>query len=78
MKLYLEGYKVFPNQVLSAEKLDFYTSDPSVKVTQSDRDEFEGRLNSIVEFVGGDFSRDEVERKWCEITVQPLLAKHKI
>ena len=72
------GYKVFPNQVLSAEKLGLDYSDLSVKVTQSDRDEFEGRLNSIVEFVGGDFSREEVERKWCEITVQPLLAKHKL
>ena len=71
------GYKVFPNQVLSAKKLGFKFPDEAVEVTQSDRDKFEERLNSIVEFVGEDFSREEIERKWCEITVQPLLAKHK-
>jgi hypothetical protein len=68
------GYKVFPNQVLSANYLGLdVTSD--VAIEETDRAAFNARLDHVVGYVGEGFNRKEIETKWCEITVQPLLAK---
>ena len=67
------GYKVFPNQILSAHRLGIEIPS-SFKTTSNDKREFEERLEKVVSFIGGEFSKEEIENKWCEITAQPLLA----
>ena len=68
------GYKIFPNQILSARKLGIEI--PSIiDISLTDESEFEKRLENIISFVGDDFTRDQIVKKWCEITAQPLLAK---
>lgn len=69
-----KGYKIFPNQMLSAKKLGFDIA-LNVEITTRDRQEFEERLCKVVDFVGDEFTREEIEKKWCEITAQPLLTK---
>jgi hypothetical protein len=73
-KAIFSGYKIFPNQVLSAEYLSL-DIECDVKVESGDKKAFNDRLDQVVSFVGEGFSRKEIEAKWCEITVQPLLAK---
>tara|TARA_B100000427_G_scaffold179145_1_gene149028 strand:- start:73 stop:1197 length:1125 start_codon:yes stop_codon:yes gene_type:complete len=73
-KAIFNGYKIFPNQILSARTLGIEI--PSlVDISSTDEIEFEKRIENVISFVGDDFTRDQVVKKWCEITAQPLLAK---
>ena len=68
------GYHVYPNQVLSAKYLGIDV-EVEVEISDSDIEAFNKRLDDVVSFVGGGFSKEEIEKKWCEITVQPFLSK---
>ena len=71
-KAIFKGYKIFPNQILAARHLGYdiesHFDDADVKL-------FEDRLESVVQYVGDEFSRAEIVNKWCQITAEPLLAK---
>jgi len=79
-KSIFSGYKIFPNQLLSAKYLEISLPENiEFTVTSNDEELFTSRLNDVVSFVGTDLcSKEEIERKWCEITVQPLLAKYQV
>ena len=66
------SHKIFPNQILSAQKLGIDV-DLKVDITAIDKQEFEKRLGEVVEFIGDEFTMEEIEKKWCEMTAQPLL-----
>lgn len=66
------SYEIYPNQILSAKYLGHEVSND---FDEADVKKFNDRLASVVEYVGGDYSEDEIKRKWCEITAEPLLAK---
>jgi len=79
-KSIFSGYKIFPNQILSAKYLEIsLPKDSKFTVNSNDEKLFASRLNDVVSFIGTELcSKEDIERKWCEITVQPLLAKHHI
>jgi hypothetical protein len=79
-KSIFSGYKIYPNQILAAKYLDIaLPSNNSFTVDSNDKKLFETRLKDVVSFIGTELcSKEEIERMWCEITVQPLLAKHQI
>jgi hypothetical protein len=78
-KAIFKGYKIWPNQVLSAEylgdkKLMSYSGD--IEVTENDRLEFTERLAEVVKYVGSKVGTQiEIEQTWCKMMVQPLKAK---
>jgi hypothetical protein len=77
-----KGYKIFPNQVIAADRLGLeelvgYASE--IKVTDEDRTFFSNRIDKIVEEVGTNIgSKEKIQKTFCEIMVQPLLAKYKV
>jgi hypothetical protein len=77
-----QGYKIFPNQVIAANRLGLdelagCTSD--IQVTDEDRAFFSNRIDKVVEEVGTNIaSKEKIENTFCEIMVQPLLAKYKV
>ncbi|MDA0731853.1 MAG: hypothetical protein O2852_01170 [Bacteroidetes bacterium] len=77
-----QGYKIFPNQVIAADRLGLdelagFTSD--IQVTDEDRAFFSNRIDKVVEEVGTNIaSKEKIENTFCEIMVQPLLAKYKV
>jgi hypothetical protein len=79
-KAIFKGYEVFPNQILAARYLKINLPEKlRLPVDSNDEKLFASRLNDVVDFIGtGLCSQEEIERKWCEITVQPLLAKYQI
>ena len=79
-KSIFSGYKIYPNQILAAKYLDIaLPSNNSFTVDSNDKKLFETRLKDVVSFIGTELcSKEEIERMWCEITVQPLLTKHQI
>ncbi len=49
------------------------------KVTDEDRDFFSNRINKVVEEVGTNIaSKEKIQKTFCEIMVQPLLAKYQV
>lgn len=66
------GYQIFPNQLLAAKYLG---RDVKGSYDDADVQQFEKRLAQVVEYVGKEFSQEEIERKWCEITAEPLFAQ---
>lgn len=72
--LIYKGYKIFPNQILAAEYLGL-NLEIDESVSPADKIEFTDRLSKIVDFIGDEFTKDEIEKKWCQITVQPLLSQ---
>ena len=73
-ELIYKGYKIFPNQILAAEYLGL-NLEIDESVSPADKIEFTDRLSKIVDFIGDEFTKDEIEKKWCQITVQPLLSQ---
>lgn len=71
-KAIFKGYKIFPNQILAANYLGY---DAGFDFDDADIRLFEKRIDSVVEYVGSEFSKEEITKKWCEITAEPLLAK---
>jgi len=76
------GYKIFPNQVIAADRLgleDLVEFSSEIKVTDEDKTLFSNRIDKIVEEVGTNIaSKEKIQKTFCEIMVQPLLAKYKV
>jgi len=77
-----QGYKIFPNQVIAADRLgleELVGCASDIHVTDEDREIFSNRIDKIVEEVGTKIaSKEKIEKTFCEIMVQPLLAKYKV
>ena len=77
-----QGYKIFPNQVIAADRLgleELVGCASDIQVTDEDRDFFSNRINKVIEEVGINIaSKEKIENTFCEIMVQPLLAKYKV
>ena len=77
-----QGYKIFPNQVIAADRLGLvelvgYAS--NIQVTDEDRDFFLNRIDKVVEEVGVNIaSKEKIQKTFCEIMVQPLLAQYMV
>jgi len=71
-KAIFKGYKIFPNQILAANYLGYNTSS---EFNDADVRLFKKRIESVIAYVGKEFSKEEITKKWCEITAEPLLAK---
>ncbi len=80
-KAIYNGYKIFPNQVIAAERLglvDLVKLSSDVVITEKDREDFEHRIDNVVGEVGTWISsKEKITRTFSEIMVQPLLAKYK-
>ena len=62
---------------LGLDELAGCTSD--IQVTDEDRAFFSNRIDKVVEEVGTSIaSKEKIENTFCEIMVQPLLAKYKV
>jgi len=76
------GYKIFPNQVIAADRLgleELVGFASEIKVTDEDRTLFSNRIDKVVEEVGTNIaSKEKIQKTFCEIMVQPLLAKYKV
>ncbi len=81
-KAIFNGYKIFPNQVLAAEwlglkNLTSFAAD--IEVSDQDREVFSTRLKKVIEEVGNEVGDEEaISKIFCEVMVQPLLAKFKV
>ena len=76
------GYKIFPNQVIAADRLglkDLVEFSSEIKATDEDKTLFSNRIDKIVEEVGTNIaSKEKIQKTFCQIMVQPLLSKYKV
>ena len=76
------GYKIFPNQVVAADRLgleELVGFASEIIVTDEDRTLYSNRIDKVVEEVGTNIaSKEKIQKTFCEIMVQPLLAKYKV
>ena len=77
-----DGYKIYPNQVIAAETLgldEFVNLASEIEITDKDREIFANRIDKVVKEVGTQVaSQEKIIKTFCEIMVQPLLAKYKV
>ncbi len=66
------GYKKFPNQILASRHLG-YDIPEIISISEEDSNLFDKRIQTIINFIGKEFSKEEITNKWCEITAKPLL-----
>ncbi len=66
------GYKIFPNQIIASSHLG-HDIPELISISEEDSDLFDKRIQTIINFIGDEFSKEEITNKWCEITAKPLL-----
>jgi hypothetical protein len=71
------GMKVWPNQRLSAAWLGLDLASSNAEApTPEEVSRWESRMAAIVEVVRADgFSKEQVQRKWCEMVAGPLRSR---
>jgi hypothetical protein len=77
-----DGYKIFPNQIIAADRLgldEFVHLASEIEITDKDREIFTNRIDKVVKEVGTQIaSQEKIIKTFCEIMVQPLLAKYNV
>ena len=71
MKQYLEVIK-FSQPDFSSRQLG-YDIPELISISEEDLDFFNKRIQTIIDFIDDEFTKEEITNKWCEITAKPLL-----
>ena len=66
------GYKIFPNQILASRQLG-HDIPELISISEEDLEFFNKRIQTIIDFIDDEFTKEEITNKWCEITAKPLL-----